>query len=489
MPDPKDRPPIPSPQDNSSGALVNNTLGDFAIEGWRSNGTQPFGNSLTPSMEAAARELLPFTTIAGDLIGAILNSPSGNPTRTDAHQESLTTNEDDFQGEHFIQQVQGQYLRTTSAEAAEARSIGMPAHEYKEYVPSLEITGDQSSARLTVGQINSRESVSQSEPDNIPIGESRIVADEDLAPFPTLYIGENTQTSLASTQASDSSLASSTESTGQPDLSKPLVNQNYFDSQSDTLACQETSAQTSLPKAQGDDVLDTPVSSDDLSSRTIALTESYNSSPSDALAYQQSVAETSLPRAQVNVTAASPTFADTSNTRLASRTDSYVPNRSSPSDALAYQQSVAETSLPRAQVNVTAASPTLADTSNTTLTSRADSYSSKSVSAEVANSSNNTGNANILADNPSGKNTSASASQDNSGVNRQTVASNNPDSNATIGEKDVAKTQTTPQNVASTNDLTRSSIAPARAGSENLMMDAIPNARLAGIPNKALAGD
>jgi hypothetical protein len=130
------------PQENSN----NNVLRDFAIEGWRSNGTQPFGNSLTPSMEVAARGSLPPTTIAGDLSGAILNSASINSSRTDAHQKPLTTVEDDFQGEHFIPQVQGMYLRTTPTEAAEARSIGMPAHEYKEHLPSLEITGDQSSA-------------------------------------------------------------------------------------------------------------------------------------------------------------------------------------------------------------------------------------------------------------------------------------------------------------------------------------------------------
>ena len=312
---------------------------DFAIEGWKSTGTQSFDNSLMPSMEAAARESLPPMTIAGDLSGAISNSPSVNSTRTDARQESLTTNDDGFQDEHFIPQVHGQYLRTTSAEAAEARSIGMPAHEYKEYIPSLEIVGDQSSARLTVDQINSRKSVSQSEPDNIPTDESRIVADEDLAPFPTLHIGGNTQASLASDRQDSLSLPdNNSELTGRTD--SLLATSSDLNSPSDAVF---PTSQKSLSIELTD--VTASASTDTSNAALISGSDSYSSNnpipnnSTEAIACKAPT-QTLLPQEQSGMATNPSILADTSTARLTSGSDSFTPNGSTPtnpSETVAYK--------------------------------------------------------------------------------------------------------------------------------------------------------
>ncbi len=253
-------------------------------------------------------------------------------------------------------------------------------------------------------------------------------------------------------------------------------------------------ATQSLPQQQAD-VIASPSTIADTSNTKLASTDSYSSNgstpsnPTETVAYKAPATQ-SLPQQQADAIVSSSTVADTSNTKLAS-TDSYSSNGSTPNnptETVAYRAPATQ-NLPQQRADAIVSSSTVADTSNTKLAST-DSYSSSNGPAEVANSSSPIGNGSTLADNSSGKSTSASGVQDQSAASRQTGASNNPDSNVTVGERSIAKTQPTPQSVASTNELTRSGIAPTRAGSENLMADINPNARLTGIPNKAsLAGD
>ena len=280
------------PQENNS----NNVLRDFAIEGWKGNGNQPFGNSIAPSMEAPARESLPPMTIAGDLSGTILNSLSVNSTRTDAHQESLTTAEDDFQGEHLL---------------------------------SIQITGDRSSAMLTTDQVNSRQLESQAESNNVSTGESRIVADEDLSSFSTLYIAENTQASLAADRQDFSSLpGSNSKLTGQTD--SLLVAPSDLNNLSDAVF---PTSQKSLSIDLTD--VTASASTDTSNTRLTSGSDSYSSNnptpnnSTEAIAYKAPT-QNLLPQEQPSTATNPSILADTSNTRLAPRTESYSSNGSTP---------------------------------------------------------------------------------------------------------------------------------------------------------------